>query len=48
MRFFPHIILLLLLSTQLLAEEMIIGKESIYPGIDIIFEGAVISINYRS
>lgn len=40
MRFFPHIILLLLLSTQLLAEEMIIGKESIYPGIDIIFEGA--------
>ena len=39
MRFFPHIILLLLLSTQLLAEEMIIGKESICPGIDIIFEG---------
>lgn len=40
MRFFPHIILLLLLSTQLLAEEMIIGKESIYPGIELIFEGA--------
>ena len=40
MRFFPHIILLLLLSTQLLAEEMIIGKESVYPGIELIFEGA--------
>ena len=34
------IITLLFFSTQLTAEEMIIGKETVYPGINLIFEGA--------
>lgn len=34
------IITLLFISTQLTAEEMIIGKETVYPGINLIFEGA--------
>lgn len=45
MKLVLHIVFLLLLgtqqlSTQLCAEEMIIGRESVDPGIDIIFEGA--------
>ena len=40
MKAIVFIITLLVISTQITAEEMIIGKETVYPGIDLIFEGA--------
>jgi uncharacterized protein involved in high-affinity Fe2+ transport len=41
MKAISFIITLLIISTQITAEEMIIGTEkNVYPGIDLIFEGA--------